>query len=143
MLRAAAIASLALLGACATLTESYQQVLTVQTIMDNHEVPGVGCILSNDAGKWFVTTPARVTVRKSTGQLRVDCKQDGGAWADEEIASRVDASLWGNLVLTLGVGYLVDRNTGAGFDYPATLTIVMKKSGAAAPVAAPPASIVY
>ena len=29
------------------------------------------------------------------------------------------------MMLLAGVGYVVDRNTGAGYDYPATLTVVM------------------
>jgi hypothetical protein len=38
--------------------------------------------------------------------------------------------LWGNVVLTAGAGYFVDRNTGAGFNYPATLTVVMRPAQA-------------
>ncbi|HAT30817.1 MAG TPA: hypothetical protein DCW29_08190 [Janthinobacterium sp.] len=143
MYRYAAIAALTLVGGCATLTESNQQTLTVQTIEDHHAVAGVGCILANDVGKWFIMAPGRVTIQKSAGRLRVDCRKDSAGSASEEIASKVDASLWGNVVLTLGLGYLVDRQTGAGFDYPDTLTIEMK-NGAAAPAAAPSAgSLVY
>ena len=142
----AALAGLLALGlpGCATLTESNQQQVTVQTIQDNRPLAGAGCILSNDVGKWFVTTPGRVTIQKSFGQLRVDCKKEGAGSADESIASRASgSSLWGNVVFTLGLGYMVDRNTGAGFDYPATLTIVMQKTGPAALEAPPAGSIVY
>ncbi|MES2075252.1 MAG: hypothetical protein V4462_06475 [Pseudomonadota bacterium] len=138
MYRLAAIAALALTAGCATLTESTQQQVTVQTILDNHEVGGVGCVLYNDVGKWFVTSPARVTIRRSAAPLRVDCKQDGAAWAYEKVDSKVNSSVWGNVVLTAGAGYLVDRNTGAGFDYPATLTVILHK-GEEADGRAPPA----
>ncbi|MDC8757662.1 hypothetical protein [Janthinobacterium fluminis] len=144
MLRRAAFASLVLLGGCATLGESNQQMVLVQTIQDNRPLLGAGCILANNVGKWFVTTPGRVTIQKSPGPLRVDCRKDGAGRADEQIASKVNANLWGNIILTLGVGYLVDRNTGAGYDYPSTLTIEMKKTGAAGSFETPPAgSIVY
>ncbi|WP_317204269.1 hypothetical protein [Janthinobacterium sp.] len=144
MLRHAAVAALGLLGGCATLTESNQQQVLVQTIQDNRPLAGAGCVLVNNVGKWFVTTPGRLTIQKSAGPLRVDCRKDGAGWADESIASRANANLWGNVVLTLGVGYLVDRNTGAGFDYPATLTIEMKKTGSAGSSETPRAgSIIY
>jgi F0F1-type ATP synthase assembly protein I len=44
----------------------------------------------------------------------------------------------GVILVGSGVGYIIDRNTGAGFDYPATTMIVMRKLGevVAAPVAA-------
>lgn len=130
MYRPAACAVLALMAGCATLTESTQQLLLVQTVLDSHEVGGVGCVLYNDVGKWFVTSPARVTVRRSTAPLRLECKADDASWAYEKVDSKVDGTLWGNLVLTAGVGYFIDRDTGAGYDYPATLTVIMHKAGA-------------
>ena len=124
---------------CASLTESTQQNVLVQTVLDHREIVGVGCVLYNDAGKWFVTTPARVTLRKSAGPLRIDCQKEGAAWAYEKVASRANGNLWGNVILTAGVGYVIDRNTGAGYDYPSTLTVVMRpavdKDDAPAPAA--------
>ncbi|MFA9216273.1 MAG: hypothetical protein ACEQSK_04120 [Sphingomonadaceae bacterium] len=112
-------------GGCATLTEPADQNLLVLTVLDHKPLDGVGCVLSNDVGKWFVLTPARVTIRKSASALRIDCKKDEAAWAYEKVASKNNGSLWGNLVLTAGLGYFVDKNTGAGHDYPATLTVLM------------------
>ncbi len=123
---AALLATLAV-GGCATLTEPVEQNLLVQTVLDHKPLDGVGCVISNDVGKWFVTTPARVTVRKSASPLRIDCKKDEAAWAYEKVDSKTNGSLWGNVVLTAGLGYFVDKNTGAGHDYPATLTVVMHK----------------
>ena len=137
-IHAAAAAALCALSACATLTESTQQQVLVQTIQDNREVFDAGCVLSNDVGKWFVTTPGRVVIQKSRGPLRVDCRKDGSA-AYEKIDSK-NGSLWGNLVLTAGVGYLVDRDTGAGYNYPATLTIEMRHTQAA-PGDVPPGGV--
>ncbi|MYM36527.1 hypothetical protein GTP44_23335 [Duganella sp. FT50W] len=114
------------MAGCASLTESTDQNVLVQTVLDHREIAGVGCVLYNDMGKWFVTTPARITLRKSAGPLRIDCEKSGKAWAYEKVESRADANIWGNLVLTAGVGVYVDRNTGAGYDYPDVLTVVMR-----------------
>ena len=77
----AALAAKALLlcglGGCATLTGNSDQMVLVQTIQDNRELTGAGCILSNDVGKWFVTTPGRITIRKSQEPLKVDCRKHG------------------------------------------------------------------
>lgn len=135
----AALAVLASLAACGTITESPGQRVLVQTVLDHREVAGAGCILQNDAGKWFVTTPARVTIRKSVGQLRVDCRLDNAAWAYEKINSKQNSTLWGNVALTAGIGIMVDRNTGQGFDYPDVLTVEMKRYDPAAGQAAPDA----
>lgn len=123
---AAAVALLASLAGCASLTESTDQNVLVQTVLDHREIAGVGCVLYNDMGKWFVTTPARITLRKSAGPLRIDCQKAGKGWAYEKVDSRADANIWGNLVLTAGVGVYVDRTTGAGYDYPNVLTVVMR-----------------
>ncbi|HWW73217.1 MAG TPA: hypothetical protein VN089_25000 [Duganella sp.] len=125
---AAFAALLALLAGagCASLTESTQQNVLVQTVLDHREIGGVGCVLYNDVGKWFVTTPARVTLRKSAAPLRIDCQKEGAAWAYEKVDPKANGNLWGNVILTAGVGYVIDRNTGAGYDYPSTLTVVMR-----------------
>ncbi|MCG2586593.1 hypothetical protein [Massilia sp. TS11] len=123
------------LSGCATLTEPLEQTLQVQTVFEHREVRGVGCVLSNPFGRWFVTSPGRVTVRRSFGDLQVDCRQGSELQARESIASKENTTLWTNVALTAGIGYYVDKQTGAGFDYPATLTVVLQR---AAPLAAPP-----
>ena len=130
------------LGGCATLTGNTEQMVLVQTIQDNRELTGAGCILSNDVGKWFVTTPGRITIRKSREPLKVDCRKHGSpaVAVDDNIDPKLNASIWGNVILTLGVGYFVDRNTGAGFDYPSVLTIVMQDPARMAPPPAPVAA---
>ena len=127
------------LAGCATMTGSTEQMVLVQTIQDNRELTGAGCILSNDVGKWFVTTPGRITIRKSQEPLKVDCRKHGSPAiaTDDHIDPKLNGSVWGNVILTLGVGYFVDRNTGAGFDYPSILTIVMQDPARLAPPPAP------
>lgn len=130
-LRTGALALLAALGGCATISESNQQTLMLHTIVDNREVGGAGCMLTNDKGRWFVTSPGHVTVQKSAGNLFIDCRKDGVGAGQERVASSANASATvGNAVLTAGLGYLLDKRTGAGFDYPETLTVLMRRTGA-------------
>jgi hypothetical protein len=142
--RIAACLLLAMTGGCATITESNQQVVRVQAISDYREVFGVGCVLANQAGRWFVTAPGSVTIQKSAGYLTVDCKKEGAGYGNEVVASTfATASMIGNVVASAGLGYLVDRRSGAGFDYPATLTVLMRKPGGDEPELAPQGNQVY
>jgi hypothetical protein len=126
-LRAALAAGAAvLLAGCATLTEAPEQYVVVQTVLDHQQVAGVGCVLSNDVGRWFVTSPGRVKIHKSTKPLAVDCRLND-VWAVDQIDPKQNGSRWGNILLTAGAGQFVDRQTGAGFDYPTTLTVLLKR----------------
>ena len=140
------------LAGCATMTGSTEQMVLVQTIFDNRQLAGAGCILSNDMGKWFVTTPGRIMIRKSQAPLKVDCKKSGSPAVvmDNQFDATVNGgSAWSNAIFTLGVGYFVDRDTGAAYDYPSTLTVIMQDPAriarpapvaVAAPVVATPAA---
>ena len=124
---------LAALGGCATISETNQQLLTVHVISDNREIGGVGCVLSNDVGRWFTTAPGRVTVTTSTRPLAVHCSKPGEGTVREQFASRYAAlDMVGNVVTTAGVGYLIDRHSGAGFAYPENVTVLMVKPQAVA-----------
>lgn len=123
---------------CATLVDSGVQEVEVRAVLDHREVAGVGCVLSNSHGRWFVTAPGRVSIRKSNDSLQVDCGRSGLGSALTAVSSEYgDIKLIGNIVFTSGFGYMLDSRSGAGFDYPPVLTILMRpeRSGARAAVA--------
>lgn len=125
------------LGGCATLSDSPQQQLELHAVLDYQEVAGVGCVLSNDMGRWFVVLPGRVTVSRSTKPLAVSCKKEGLGLARESVGSRADTnSLIGNMVFSAGLGQLVDRHSGAGYSYPSTMTVLMAPEQARGELAA-------
>lgn len=116
-----------LMSGCATLSDSPQQQLELHAVLDYQEVGGVGCVLSNDKGRWFTVLPNRVTVTRSTEPLLVSCKKDGMAMAHETVGARADtSSLMGNVVISAGLGQLVDRHSGAGYGYPANYTVLLE-----------------
>lgn len=129
---------LMMMTGCASITGSKLQPVSVQTLQDSQEVSGVGCTLVNDAGKWFVTTPGSVTIQKSTGDLSVECKKDD-VLGRETVVSKSNTAVWGNIVFGGGIGYVVDRNTGAGFDYPTSITVAVRKVGQVIGLVAPAA----
>ncbi|MHB9116671.1 MAG: hypothetical protein ACYC2R_00145 [Burkholderiales bacterium] len=134
------VVSLLAMTGCASITGSKLQPVSVQTFQDNKEVAGAGCTLTNDAGKWFVTTPGSVTVQKSTGDMAVDCGKGDSAVGHETVVSKSNTAVWGNIIVGGGIGYIIDRNTGAGFDYPNSITVMLHKIGEVVGLAAPAAS---
>ena len=136
-------AAFVLLGGCATMSDSPTQQLEVRTVLDYREVGGVGCVLSNDAGRWYVVAPGRVTVTRSVQPLTISCKKSGAGIAAEVVGARRDtANMVGNIVVTAGIGNYIDRQSGAGFGYPGVLTVLLTppeataQAQAASPVAA-------
>ncbi|MDB5989877.1 MAG: hypothetical protein JWQ10_1280 [Herbaspirillum sp.] len=115
-----------LLSGCASITGSSTQPISVQTKQGSSNVLGVSCTLTNDAGKWFVKTPGSVTVKKSTGDLTVECANNDASGRDH-VGSTANVNVWGNLLVGGLVGYAVDRYSGAGFDYPKLVTIELDR----------------
>ncbi|WP_195763901.1 hypothetical protein [Pseudoduganella rivuli] len=126
MTKYAALAAMLALTGCASITGEKIQPLSVITVLDNKEVAGIGCTLSNDAGSWFLTSPASVTVHKSTGDLAIDCKKEGLA-GNATVVSKANGGAWGNILAGGVIGYVVDRQTGAGFNYPSNVTIMLRQ----------------
>ena len=124
MQRIVKLAALFVLTACASLTEGKFQPVTVQTSHENEVVEGIGCTLHNDAGTWFLTSPASVTVHKSDDDLVVDCKIDHIV-GYESVESKANGAYLSNFLILFGIGYIIDRFTGAGFDYPASVTVTL------------------
>ena len=123
----AVLAALAALGGCATVSESPNQEVMVRTMLDGQEIGGASCVLMNAAGRWFAHSPGHVTIRKSPSVLQVDCRKNTASAGQERFASRPNSkATLGNAVTTAGFGYYLDKQTGAGFDYPETLTVMMR-----------------
>lgn len=127
---ACALLFAAAVAGCASPDNPPIQQIEVHTILDHREVAGVGCVLSNTAGRWFVVAPGRVTVQRSREPLTVDCARDGAGSAVEIEPSHSTAvfdssRLIGNIVIKAGIGNYVSRFDGAGVAYQSTLNVLM------------------
>ena len=105
------------------------QQLEIHAILDHREVTGVGCALSNAAGRWFVVAPGRVTVERSRSPLTIDCAREGAGSA-VEVAQARDTSLFdtgrlvGSIIARVG-GSHADPYGASGVTYESTLTVLM------------------
>jgi hypothetical protein len=103
--------------------DSTGQQVEVHAILDHREVAGVGCLLANDVGRWFVVAPGRVTVIRSSKPLAVYCKRDGVGSADEWWGAHYRSNrLVGNILFSAGLRDLVEND----YAYAPTLTVFMR-----------------
>lgn len=118
------IAFIVLLSGCASITGSKNQPVSINTVCEGQPIIEASCTLMNDKGSWYVRTPGSIMIQKAYGDLAVDCKKDG-AVASGKFKSNNNGAVWGNLLAGGLIGYAVDANSGAGFDYPATMTVTL------------------
>jgi hypothetical protein len=124
-------------GCVTTMGETPTQQLEVHTILDHREVAGVGCVLSNAAGRWFVVAPGRVTVERSRSPLTIDCARAGTGDAREVAVAHATSffdsdRLIGNIIVSAGGASYINANDGSGVAYQSTLTVLMHPAPAAA-----------
>jgi hypothetical protein len=122
---AVAILTVALSG-CASITGTTNQSVSIQTVEQNgREVREVLCELSNNKGKWFITTPGSSVVTRSNDDMQVLCKKEGLESGQVAVVSAVKGSMFGNIIFGGGIGAIVDHNTGAAYEYPSFFKVLM------------------
>jgi hypothetical protein len=121
----AALCATSLLSGCATLIGSTQQQVHVQTTdKQGKPINGVKCRVSNDKGTWYVTTPGKVNVHKSAGNLQV-VSEKSGHYGLLSIPSKANSGLMGNMFFAGFVGAAIDHSKGTGYNYPQNVTLVL------------------
>ncbi|WP_424192151.1 hypothetical protein ACMYR3_11840 [Ampullimonas aquatilis] len=122
------VSALAILPGCASITGDSSQTIRVETYSSaGEEVKGAECRLQNERGEFKVTTPGSVTVRKSAGNINVDCVKPEQPDGKGVAVSRANGGMWGNVLIGGGIGAIIDHNKGTAYNYPEWLKIVMGK----------------
>ncbi len=118
-----------LTAGCASITGSEMQQLSLTTrTADLKSVEGAKCKLQNDRGTWEATTPAFVSIRRSSVDLDVICKKDGYADGLLKAVSRAAGSMFGNIIFGGGIGAIIDHSSGKGYNYPDQLPVKLGDS---------------
>jgi hypothetical protein len=133
-----ALASLSMLAlsGCATITTGQNQPVSVET----PGCAGATCKLSNDKGTWYVSaTPGSATVQRAYSDMMVTCEKGDYRSNPYPIRSSTKAMAFGNIVFGGLIGAAVDAGSGAAYDYPTLITVLMVCSGDPATVVQPTA----
>lgn len=112
------------LGACASITSSTNQPVTVTAVCEGKSVKGATCTLSNSKGQFIVSTPGTVVVRKAWADMNILCEK-GDSIGNTVYKSSSTANTWGNILIGGGIGAIVDAGTGAGYSYPTSMNVLM------------------
>jgi len=98
---------------CASFLSDSSQPVTVST----PHCPGAQCTLTNSKGTFYVEkTPATIPIRKSYGDLEVNCTK-GANHYEQKFESSAVGAMYGNILVGGIIGGLIDAGTGKGFEY--------------------------
>lgn len=134
----AILAAISMLGSgCASIVSGHNQSISVETrSKQGQAIMSANCKLSNNKGTWFVTSPGSVTVSRSFEDLLVNCEKDNQEPGLASVKSSTKAMAFGNILFGGVIGAGVDVATGAAYDYPTMITVLM---GEKISIDAPPA----
>ena len=121
------LAALVLLNVvgCASIVGTTGQSVSVETRDKEKVISGASCEFANSKGKWFVNSPGTVQIRRSNDDLIVLCTKTGIEPGRASVVSDTKGSMFGNILLGGGIGAIVDHNTGAAYEYPTLIQIMM------------------
>jgi hypothetical protein len=121
--------SVLLASGCASVTGGSSQSVAVQTRDSaGKEVTGANCELSNGKGRWLVTTPGSTTINRSNDDMHVLCNKTGEEPGRAEVVSITKNAMYGNILLGGPVGAFIDHSSGAAYEYPSFIQLVMGRS---------------
>jgi hypothetical protein len=121
------LAAVSMLGSgCASIVTGHDQSVSVETRnKQGHAVMSANCKLTNDKGTWFVTSPGSVTIRRSYSDLLVNCEKEQQEPGLASVKSSTKAMAFGNIIFGGVIGAGVDIASGAAYDYPTMITVLM------------------
>lgn len=133
------LAAVSMLGSgCASIVTGHNQSVSVETrSKQGQAVMSANCRLTNDKGTWFVTSPGSVSIRRSYSDLLVNCEKEHQEPGIASVKSSTKAMAFGNIIFGGVIGAGVDVASGAAYDYPTMITVLM---GDKVTVDAPPAT---
>lgn len=115
-----------LTSGCASITGTPNQSVSVQTReQSGGEVTGAACELTNNKGKWFVTTPGSVMIHRSNDDMQVLCTKAGVGPGRASVVSETKGSMFGNILFGGAIGALIDHDNGSAYEYPTFIQILM------------------
>lgn len=120
------VTTIILVSGCASITGTTGQNVSVETrSREGKAVVGANCELTNSKGKWFVTTPGSVGIRRSNDDMSVICNKDGFEPGNASVVSDTKGSMFGNIIFGGGIGAIIDHNSGSAYEYPTLIQIIL------------------
>lgn len=124
------------MSGCASIMTGTTQTVSVTTV----PVSGADCTVKNGWGEWNVTTPGQVVVKKSIHHALVSCDKPGYQRSYAWLVAKSQPWAWGNALVPLMIGNIVDWSDGASGKYPEAVSVPLRPmpSGDASPAPVQP-----
>jgi hypothetical protein len=107
---------------CSSITSGTSQSISVDTFPEKEAI----CELSNDKGKWFVSsTPGSTVVNRAYGDMTIKCEKNQKKGI-QVVPSSVKGTMFGNILLGGPIGVGLDHANGSAYEYPSLITIPLK-----------------
>jgi len=121
----ALIACVAATG-CASVAGGNTQKMYVQAqAQDGTPVTGADCALSNDKGTWRIKSPGDTSITRSNKRMEVKCEKSPLPQGVVSVESSTRGAMFGNIIIGGVVGAVIDHSSGAGYEYPEVVSVVM------------------
>lgn len=118
---AKAIAVLGLVAGCASIVSGTSQQVTIDS-----NPKGADCTLTRD-GQMIgnVRTPGGLVIKKTKHDIAIDCGKEGYQRSTATLASDVESTTFGNLLIGGAIGWAIDSATGADNKYDDVITVAL------------------
>jgi len=114
------------LSACAAINADSTQPITVLAVCAGSNTPvKAECTLRNDEGIKKINSPGVVSVRRSSSNLNISCIKENKSSGKSGLESKADEKILGNILVGGIIGAVVDLGSGAAFDYPSTVRVLL------------------
>ena len=114
------------LAGCASVVGDLTQPITVFAVCAGSAAPvEAGCVLENDKARKSITSPGTVAIARSNSDLTIQCTLGKSKSGRVVLSSTGDEKILGNLVAGGILGVVVDVGTGAAFNYPSRVTVLL------------------
>lgn len=121
------MSAVVMFSGCATLAGDTSQPVSIFTACEGTtKVVSAECTITNDRGSKTISTPGAVLVNRSDQSLTVRCIRPNAREGTAILKSSGNWNMVGNVVGGGVLGLLVDAGSGAGFEYPKSVTVVMR-----------------
>jgi hypothetical protein len=125
LVTAVIIAASSVLTGCASIVNGSNQVVSVEALNKGKPVTGATCKLENPKGTFYVTTPGTVTVHRAYDDMNVKCEKEGMDPGLASAKSSTKGMAFGNILFGGFIGAAVDAGSGAAYDYPTLIRVIM------------------